>query len=543
MKRLTALTLGIFMLGAAGRAGENTATFTHNGATVLNLGGRHLVSNPRPDPNYRTALNGIPNMRGSPVRMGALPGFMQIWADTFTLGGTGDVPSFLQVDGLGNSYVNGTRITHSVLNYYARAVLGKFTPAGNALWLIATARDSIGSGSNQITTLPDNSVVWAWSGYYTIDSTHVERRSDSDGSLIWQTSIAGDAALGSYGNMVIAIQRNDTNGTVLLLDHGGSILRSFPTNCEVNGSVTIRVWNGMLYLFAGRRGGIATSLSAFVACYDIVSGSLLWRQDFFDVVRLFGDVDIDGCVYAGGSLWTYNFPQEGNLRFVLSKLSSDGILLWTTGWFPKPNPNGNLGNWINGVTVSHHSTPGQRIVVLLGTTQQDTVDNNFSAAYMEGRSAATGDSLLAVTWQYSTGVNSMNGGQFDQDNNLIILGQEFRYSADSVAGYGHIHKFAGAATSVKPIRSLIPTTFVLFQNYPNPFNPSTTIRYALPMRAQVRLTVYNVLGQIVVTPIQGEQQAGYHDLRFDGTNLASGVYFYRIQAGSFVQVKKLLLLR
>ncbi len=97
-------------------------------------------------------------------------------------------------------------------------------------------------------------------------------------------------------------------------------------------------------------------------------------------------------------------------------------------------------------------------------------------------------------------------------------------------------------TSVPPAVQL-PREFVLDQNYPNPFNPFTTIRYDLPHNSFVTLTVYNTLGQQVAQLVKEQQQAGYHDVVFRGDGLASGVYFYRLQAGSFVDVKKLLLLK
>ena len=89
----------------------------------------------------------------------------------------------------------------------------------------------------------------------------------------------------------------------------------------------------------------------------------------------------------------------------------------------------------------------------------------------------------------------------------------------------------------------LPTEFSLDQNYPNPFNPSTTIRYGLSSPEYVSLTVFNTLGQQVSVLQDGEQDAGYHEVKFDAQNLPSGMYFYRMQAGTFTEVKKLLLVR
>jgi hypothetical protein len=85
--------------------------------------------------------------------------------------------------------------------------------------------------------------------------------------------------------------------------------------------------------------------------------------------------------------------------------------------------------------------------------------------------------------------------------------------------------------------------FILSQNFPNPFNPNTTIRYALPHKAHVSLTVYNTLGQLVSQLGSGEQEAGYHEVKFAGSDLASGVYYYRLEAGTYVETRKLLLVR
>ncbi len=93
------------------------------------------------------------------------------------------------------------------------------------------------------------------------------------------------------------------------------------------------------------------------------------------------------------------------------------------------------------------------------------------------------------------------------------------------------------------VEASVPIAYRLEQNYPNPFNPSTTIHYALPERSTVSLTIYNSLGEKVSILVEEAQEPGYHDVKFDGTALASGVYFYRIQAGDYVATKKLILMK
>ncbi len=89
----------------------------------------------------------------------------------------------------------------------------------------------------------------------------------------------------------------------------------------------------------------------------------------------------------------------------------------------------------------------------------------------------------------------------------------------------------------------IANTFALEQNYPNPFNPTTMIQYSLATNAKVTLTVYNVLGQEIKTLVDAKQTAGVHHIAFDAHSFTSGVYFYQIKAGNFVQTKKMLLVK
>jgi hypothetical protein len=98
-------------------------------------------------------------------------------------------------------------------------------------------------------------------------------------------------------------------------------------------------------------------------------------------------------------------------------------------------------------------------------------------------------------------------------------------------------------TSVPAELAGLPERCRLYQNHPNPFNPSTTIRYRLPAQTHVTLAVYTLLGQLVTTLVQGVNEAGFHEVRFDGSDLGSGVYLCRLQAGTSIETNKLLLIR
>jgi hypothetical protein len=89
----------------------------------------------------------------------------------------------------------------------------------------------------------------------------------------------------------------------------------------------------------------------------------------------------------------------------------------------------------------------------------------------------------------------------------------------------------------------IPKTFSLGQNHPNPFNPTTTIGFSLPKPSRVTLRIFDVSGRLVRTLADEEMPAGVHRKIWDATGVATGVYFYRIQAGDFVQTRKLVLLK
>ena len=139
------------------------------------------------------------------------------------------------------------------------------------------------------------------------------------------------------------------------------------------------------------------------------------------------------------------------------------------------------------------------------------------------------------------GEGSMFGDEIEVNENFIAIGApEYRISG---IPKGAVYVFPKSATSVEAENGLNPTEFVLEQNYPNPFNPTTSIEYTVPSSEYVTLKVYDILGNEVATIVNEQKQAGTYEVNFNAGNLSSGLYIYKLQAGKFSQVRKMMLLK
>jgi hypothetical protein len=101
----------------------------------------------------------------------------------------------------------------------------------------------------------------------------------------------------------------------------------------------------------------------------------------------------------------------------------------------------------------------------------------------------------------------------------------------------------GNVTGIENSNSEMPKEFLLEQNYPNPFNPATTIKYSIIKEGNVKLTVYNALGNKVVTIVNENKPVGNYSIQFNGSNLASGIYFYKLESGGYTDIKKFVLMK
>jgi hypothetical protein len=133
--------------------------------------------------------------------------------------------------------------------------------------------------------------------------------------------------------------------------------------------------------------------------------------------------------------------------------------------------------------------------------------------------------------------------QVNDSNGSFVTAERYSFTLQAYDTlYYAVNLKRGNATSVE-VDGQLPAVYKLGQNFPNPFNPSTSIRFDLPKASQVRLTVYNMLGQRVATLADGMWQAGTHQVAFDASSLASGAYIYRLEAGAFMQSRQMLLVK
>jgi plastocyanin len=186
------------------------------------------------------------------------------------------------------------------------------------------------------------------------------------------------------------------------------------------------------------------------------------------------------------------------------------------------------------VTNSGFSFSPSSLTITLG----DTV--NFVLA-----SIHTAREVDVATWN-ANGTTSNGGFDLPNGGGTVVLNQVgiHYYVCVPHASLGMKGTITvNSATDVKNINETIPDIFILKQNYPNPFNPTTTISFKLQYKSLVSLKIFDALGREVSTLVNEELSAGDHFRQWTGVNMSTGVYFYRLQAGSFIETKKLLLLK
>jgi len=171
--------------------------------------------------------------------------------------------------------------------------------------------------------------------------------------------------------------------------------------------------------------------------------------------------------------------------------------------------------------------------------------NGLIKAFITGPSSAFGWGGSIITPGSSTSVKIRMNGALSPGGMSMLSWQDNRNDGGIYAQNINLDGTFGNAVGIEPISSNIPVNYSLSQNYPNPFNPSTKIRFSIPVSGQgnVNLSVYDVLGREVSVLVNRSLKAGEYEINWNAENIPSGVYFYRLEAGMFVQTRKVVLIK
>jgi len=198
----------------------------------------------------------------------------------------------------------------------------------------------------------------------------------------------------------------------------------------------------------------------------------------------------------------------------------------------------------------------------LGTGSSNGVNSTVNALAVVGNEVFVGGTFTSAggvsanrvarfntqtnTWS-SLGTGSSNGVGVGSVYALAVVGNEVfvggLFTSAGGVSANYVARWNSGTSRVEQLSSTAPKTFLLEQNYPNPFNPSTTIRYQLPVASEVKLEVYDVLGRKIATLVNERQSAGSYQVVWNASGLSSGTYFYRLQAGTFVETKKMIMVK
>lgn len=177
-------------------------------------------------------------------------------------------------------------------------------------------------------------------------------------------------------------------------------------------------------------------------------------------------------------------------------------------------------------------------------------------------SANVFENNVRLTWQTATELNNQGfevqrkaiGGEFTtitfmKGNGTTTQKNEYSYTDKNLDEGKYFYRLKqidldGTTSYSKEVEVIVqPSEFALSQNYPNPFNPSTIINYQLAQKTQVKLIVFDMLGKEIATLVNEEKDAGYYKIQFETNNLATGIYFYQINAGNYTETKRMVLIK
>jgi photosystem II stability/assembly factor-like uncharacterized protein len=369
-----------------------------------------------------------------------------------------------------------------------------------------------------------------------------------------------------------------SNGTVLLTTNGGN---SWTTKTSPNPSITLRnIWG------IDANNALVTGSGTTAYVYKTTDGGSTWAQVFSQLNGYINAISNTG--------WTNSFIMFGNPvggRWSIWRSNNDGTTWDSTGLY-LPQVGSETGK-PNSLMVLRDNTCGYSwfgtntdwiysSLCVNSFSQQNTGNTSSSAIWFNSiTTGMVGDygwmrltTNSGVTWNPLTNpVDDLKGGICGSGTNWWVAGNNGviyfssnngsvwnnQYSASgsfnhitkarnnnnniwAVRSNGGISKFTGSI-GIQNISTEIPSSYSLFQNYPNPFNPTTNIRYQITNSKLVILKIFDILGKEVETLVNEKQSPGTYEVDWNASQYPSGVYFYKLQSGDFVDTKRMILVK
>ena len=375
--------------------------------------------------------------------------------------------------------------------------------------------------------LEDNSLMFCGKKSYTV----YLMRTDSLGNVLW------DSSYDSTGSLAFAIERTTMNGfittnrwyygsSISLFDSTGNKIgmKIFNTT-DYYQLIDIERADADNYLLTGAASSPPSFSTTLLVKID-ESGDTLWSKNLTSYLDYSSGRSIkrtiDNNYIIAGSI-TPNGQSYTNIY--LCKVDKDGDIIWEK----------NLDRGKNDYAKIAKPTEDGGFIIIGNSLEQSSYDTKILVVKT--------DSLGNLIWSKEIGIGSEEGVDVEQtaDGGYIVLAWS-AFSATTGIDYWLIKLEPDPPQSAENQNDL-RYNFALGLNYPNPFNPTTTIDYQIPELSFVTLKIYDVLGNEVAILENQEKPAGNYEVKFGTTNLPSGIYFYRIQAGSFTETKKMVLIK
>lgn len=434
---------------------------------------------------------------------------VQKWNTNFTWNGQNDEPTKIVLNN-NSIFVNGSK---SAEVGSARSAIAKFSSlSGDTLWKKVDT-----------TKLSYSGLQFCISGekiFYLSQSLsnayfYLIIRNKNTGEMLRIKPLGARMSFCEYGDSVIAVTCNSSS-RVIIMNNAGDSIRSFPLGYSLsNGFVAVKRNRNYVWIFGLYYSG---GYSSFVEKRNILSGELMWRRNFQGSGSIRGEVDSLGNCYPAKWIGPTSY---------ISKIDSANNVVWQ-------KPQSFQGNPVafTDITISKNMVIGGG----------NATENGKTVGYVSGVDINNGDSLFMFTvkWNQNANSNSIMGICADSSGNFYITGDDFTGSGPITC---HVRKYYYDTLTGIIVINETPEVFSLSQNYPNPFNPTTKINFSIPKQGFVTLKVYDMLGKEVATLVNETKFAGNYSVDFNGSNLPSGTYFYRIETDDFSDVKKMILVK